>query len=86
MNSCNFLVNIVSNNNAKQSDVEELKAKLESLTTEVSTLKEMVILIFKCLNVLQNNICCINPTEGVYKSGVNLSKFSLIAQKGHGPS
>ena len=43
MNSCNFLVNIVSNDSAKQSDVEELKAKLESLTIEVSTLKEMVI-------------------------------------------
>ena len=42
MNSCNFLVNTVSNDGAKQSDVEELKAKLESLTIEVSTLKEMV--------------------------------------------
>ena len=46
MNSCNFLVNIVSNDGAKQSDVEELKAKLESLTIEVSTLKEMVTLFF----------------------------------------
>ena len=36
------MVNIVSNDGAKQSDVEELKAKLESLTIEVSTLKEMV--------------------------------------------
>ena len=43
MNSCNVLVNIVSNDAAKQSDVEELKAKLESLMIEVSTLKEMVI-------------------------------------------
>ena len=42
MSSCNFLVNIVGNDSAKQSDVEELKAKLESLTIEVSTLKEMV--------------------------------------------
>ena len=42
MNGCNFLVNVVSNDGAKQSDVEELKAKLESLTIEVSTLKEMV--------------------------------------------
>ena len=36
------MVNTVSNDGAKQSDVEELKAKLENLTTEVSTLKEMV--------------------------------------------
>ena len=43
MNSCNFLVKIVSKDAAKQSDVEELKAKLESLTIEVSTLKETVI-------------------------------------------
>ena len=42
MNGCNFLVKIVSNDGAKQSDVEELKAKLESLTIEISTLKEMV--------------------------------------------
>ena len=45
MNSCNFLANIVSTS-AKQSDLEELKAKLESLTIEVSTLKEMVTLFF----------------------------------------
>ena len=42
MNGCNFLVKIVSNDGAKQSDVEELKAKLESLTIEISTLKKMV--------------------------------------------
>ena len=42
MSSCNFLVNIDGNDCAKQSDVQELKAKLESLTIEVSTLKEMV--------------------------------------------
>ena len=44
MNSCDFLVNLVSNDSAnKQSDVDQLKAKLESLTIDVSTLKEMVI-------------------------------------------
>ena len=42
MSSCNFLVNVDGNDSAKQSDVQELKAKLESLTIEVSTLKEMV--------------------------------------------
>ena len=42
MSNCTFLVNIDGNDGAKQSDVQELKAKLESLTIEVSTLKEMV--------------------------------------------
>ena len=47
MNNCNFLVKIVSNDGAKQSDVEELKAKLESLTIDVSTLKEMLTQFFE---------------------------------------
>jgi hypothetical protein len=43
MNSCNFLVHSASS--VKQSDLEILEAKLESLIFEVSTLKKKVILL-----------------------------------------
>jgi hypothetical protein len=45
MNSCNFLVHSASS--VKQSDLEILEAKLESLIFEVSTLKKKVILLIE---------------------------------------
>ena len=45
MNSCNFLVHSASGSSVKQSDLEILEAKLESLIFEVSTLKKKVILL-----------------------------------------
>ena len=45
MNSCNFSVHSASGSSVKQSDLEILEAKLESLIFEVSTLKKKVILL-----------------------------------------